>query len=419
MLPLAFMLVHHLALAERPSLKEGEVRAHETHRVGNFASDAEANKRYEQDNTMLALAGKGLDAFQRVDADSDNAHVAGPPGPAESLAEIQLMGPPGTNSQTGSMSSQDPFAFHTEAGPPVQPQATTTDCVASDTTELRAACKCATGSPTNECTIGKYCWTDNTCNDAEKASITDCVTSDTTQLRAPCKCATASATNECESGKFCWIDNTCHDAEKEEIRVPEEVLIKPLDIENKFNVKRIALQKEGKSEEKPYGKEPEDPLPLKFPRDSSKQTVKHEAYTKAYDDTREALEKHYKGIADDALGDELKGHSLYSDFLSKVWSEARAPQRLTEVIENGDKVAETNDVANKNAFQYVDDLERLAHATTEGYNRMALNHFYGYDQIMGQIEEGQMTPGRAITMIFPFAATSSLMSTRPQYPKRH
>ena len=44
----------------------------------------------------------------------------------------------------------------------------TTDCPTSDTVAVNAACKCDGGASTNECAMSKYCWTDNTCNDAAK-----------------------------------------------------------------------------------------------------------------------------------------------------------------------------------------------------------------------------------------------------------
>ena len=44
-------------------------------------------------------------------------------------------------------------------------------CETSDTEAIAgAACKCATDATTNECAVSKYCWTDNTCNDAAKPS---------------------------------------------------------------------------------------------------------------------------------------------------------------------------------------------------------------------------------------------------------
>jgi hypothetical protein len=41
-------------------------------------------------------------------------------------------------------------------------------CQYGDTTAILAACQCATGSTTNDCAVGKFCY-DATCNDAAKA----------------------------------------------------------------------------------------------------------------------------------------------------------------------------------------------------------------------------------------------------------
>ena len=44
-------------------------------------------------------------------------------------------------------------------------------------------------------------------------TATACTTSDSTAISgSDCKCAAASSTNECVAGKFCWADNTCNDA---------------------------------------------------------------------------------------------------------------------------------------------------------------------------------------------------------------
>ena len=65
--------------------------------------------------------------------------------------------------------------------------------------------------------MSKYCWVDNTCNDAAKSggsTTSDCVTSDTNQLTSACKCDSGASTNECAMSKYCWVDNTCNDAAK-------------------------------------------------------------------------------------------------------------------------------------------------------------------------------------------------------------
>merc|ERR1719272_1577875 len=44
----------------------------------------------------------------------------------------------------------------------------TTVCSKSDTVAVNAACKCDVAASTNECAMSKYCWVDNSCNDAAK-----------------------------------------------------------------------------------------------------------------------------------------------------------------------------------------------------------------------------------------------------------
>jgi hypothetical protein len=43
-----------------------------------------------------------------------------------------------------------------------------TDCDPDDDTVLTAACKCVAQTTFNDCATGKFCWADNTCNDAAK-----------------------------------------------------------------------------------------------------------------------------------------------------------------------------------------------------------------------------------------------------------
>ena len=94
---------------------------------------------------------------------------------------------------------------------------TTSDCSTSDTNQLTSACKCDSGASTNECVTNKYCWVDNTCNNAAKSgssTTTPCSKSDTVAVNAACKCDVAASTNECAMSKYCWVDNSCNDAAK-------------------------------------------------------------------------------------------------------------------------------------------------------------------------------------------------------------
>jgi len=89
------------------------------------------------------------------------------------------------------------------------------DCDASDSASITKACKCA--SPhRNECKVGKFCWTGNTCHDVEKPVA--CEASDVNPITARCMCGAETA-NDCKSGKFCWKEGGC-----KETRKPYDVL---------------------------------------------------------------------------------------------------------------------------------------------------------------------------------------------------
>jgi len=47
-------------------------------------------------------------------------------------------------------------------------------CLPSDAIVTNSTCKCASSASTNECAADKFCWTDNTCNDAMKPCDGDC-----------------------------------------------------------------------------------------------------------------------------------------------------------------------------------------------------------------------------------------------------
>jgi len=46
-----------------------------------------------------------------------------------------------------------------------------------------------------------------------------CTTSDTTATGVDCQCELLSISNDCTADKFCWVDNTCNDAAKSDIMV--------------------------------------------------------------------------------------------------------------------------------------------------------------------------------------------------------
>ena len=77
-----------------------------------------------------------------------------------------------------------------------------TDCSPSDDVVISTACKCASGATTDECATTKFCWTDNTCNDAAK--VPTCEES-AIRLDAECRCSEET----CAVNKFCTPENEC------------------------------------------------------------------------------------------------------------------------------------------------------------------------------------------------------------------
>lgn len=131
---------------------------------------------------------------------------------------------------------------------------------------------------------------------------------------------------------------------------------------------------------------------------------KSETWTAQFADSqklRADTRTHYKGLLDQVAHDKhLEGKQQYDNFLAHVL--AVRPKRVDGIIKKAKAVVDANDDVNKDSYEYVDDLERLANGTAVGYNRMGFDNFYGYDQMRAQLEEGHMAPGRAIRIIFPF-----------------
>lgn len=109
--------------------------------------------------------------------------------------------------------------------------------------------------------------------------------------------------------------------------------------------------------------------------------------------------KYGQALTKVAADNGLNGNEQYKDFLAHVL--AVQPGHVDDVIKKANAAVTANDVANKDSYEYIDDLERLANGTAVGYNRVGYEHFYGYDQLRAQIEEGHMAPGRAIRLLFP------------------
>merc|ERR1719498_1370202 len=105
-------------------------------------------------------------------------------------------------------------------------------------------------------------------------------------------------------------------------------------------------------------------------------------------------------------------NAQYTDFVSHVMSVN--PGHVENVVADAKKAVDSNHHANQAAYEYVDDLEKLADGTALGYNKMAIQHWYGYDQIRTQIEEGHMVPGRSIRIIFPLSGD---VRFKPNSPK--
>jgi len=78
-------------------------------------------------------------------------------------------------------------------------------CTTDDEGSITSACKCDDNSVTNECEVGQYCWSDNTCNDHDKP--VDCTVNTLTATTVPCFCG--ASTDACATGQFCR-DDSCH-----------------------------------------------------------------------------------------------------------------------------------------------------------------------------------------------------------------
>lgn len=97
----------------------------------------------------------------------------------------------------------------------------------------------------------------------------------------------------------------------------------------------------------------------------------------------------------------LTKNDEYTDFYSKVLS--IHPGGLADVIHQAHEVVDKNHDANEKSYEYIDDLEKLADGTAAGYNKMAAEQFYAYDQVYGQLAEGHMAPGKSIEIVLPLS----------------
>ena len=71
-------------------------------------------------------------------------------------------------------------------------------------------CKCDSSSTFNECEVGKWCWSDNTCQENKKPN--ECAVSDLIAITGtPCQCAASSTIAECPIGYYCVTEKICSD----------------------------------------------------------------------------------------------------------------------------------------------------------------------------------------------------------------
>lgn len=123
-----------------------------------------------------------------------------------------------------------------------------------------------------------------------------------------------------------------------------------------------------------------------------------------YKELREKHSTHWKDSLNKVVTDnKLADHGMYKDFLVQVMAEK--PGRLGELEKSAIAAVGANDDLDQKSLKYVNDLKSLADGTMTGYTNSAINHFYGYDQIAGIIEEGQMAPGRSIKIYLPLDST--------------
>jgi len=143
------------------------------------------------------------------------------------------------------------------------------------------------------------------------------------------------------------------------------------------------------------------------------------AFKKMIDDTKGLYSKALNEVTNEAKDETtpatvvpgMDKHKQYEDFTASVLA-THSEKLLDKAVKDAKAAVTGNDKANKDAFEYVDDLEKLATASSTGYNEMALNSFYAHDQIMGQIEQGHMVPGRSIKIFFPLRDNIHFKSNR-------
>jgi len=120
----------------------------------------------------------------------------------------------------------------------------------------------------------------------------------------------------------------------------------------------------------------------------------------------DAREEHERGVIKGAaVAEEAENHQQYGKFASMVL--AMPKEQLGEFTKSAKEATQHNYDANQAGFEYTDDLMKLATATKTGYDVAAEQHWLGFDQIRGQLEEGHMAPGISTRITFPYSGNIS------------
>lgn len=89
-------------------------------------------------------------------------------------------------------------------------------CVPHETQDVTYACACGTAGV---CKLGQFCY-DNQCADSAKKPVKECVRSNSEAglVTEDCRCSKESKIVDCTKGKFCWLDDSCNNKAKGETK---------------------------------------------------------------------------------------------------------------------------------------------------------------------------------------------------------
>jgi len=117
---------------------------------------------------------------------------------------------------------------------------------------------------------------------------------------------------------------------------------------------------------------------------------------------REGLSKEHLGVTTAAIKSSgAPGDKLYDEWLSTVM--AVKPANFEQLAKDADTAVDKNHKANQVAYEYIDDLEKIADTTAETYNRAGNNMFHAYGEIRGQVDEAKLAPGKSIMLTLPMS----------------